>query len=89
MNNLDALDAFELALGRHVFVVRCKDCKYRPISKYDQAYMRPMCQCEEELAEDEGPTCPWFYFDGFSWICSEPPDDDFFCANGEKEDGAK
>lgn len=54
-------------------IIRCKDCKHRPIKKDNGTIVPPgddeKCPC---LCDDE------FY----SWI----PRDDFFCANGERRE---
>lgn len=59
-----------------VEVVRCRDCKYRPIDYGDEhdlcfpkEYHCP-CQCDDN----------WY-----SWM----PKDDFFCARGERKPNAK
>ena len=53
-------------------IIRCKDCKHRPILDVDgeldfPTYKCP-CQCED------------FYY---SWM----PKDDWFCGNGERREG--
>ena len=56
-----------------VEVVRCKDCKYRPISYGD----------EHDLCFPEEYHCPCQCDDNwYSWM----PKDDFFCARGERRD---
>lgn len=57
-------------------IVRCKDCKHRPIengANHDIEFPdgRCPCQCEETYSH-------WY-----SWM----PDDDWFCANGERTKG--
>lgn len=67
-DNAPTVDAVE--------VVRCRDCKYRPIDYGDEhdlcfpkEYHCP-CQCDDN----------WY-----SWM----PKDDFFCARGERKPNAK
>ena len=57
-------------------VIRCKDCKHRPILtdrecdsgfKYEFQDERCPCQCDD----------PWY-----NWM----PDDDWFCGNGERKE---
>ena len=56
-----------------VEVVRCKDCKYRPISYGD----------EHDLCFPEEYRCPCQCDDNwYSWM----PKDDFFCARGERKE---
>ena len=69
------LTAFqELPTVDAVPVVRCKDCKYRPIDTGTHQYGHELefpnedkcpCQCDDN----------WY-----SWM----PDDEWFCANGER-----
>ena len=55
-----------------VEVVRCKDCKYRPVSYGD----------EHDLCFPEEYRCPCQCDDNwYSWM----PKDDFFCARGERK----
>ena len=57
-------------------IVRCKDCKHRPIQKDQGIYIPidPDLMCEDY-------TCPCLNPDdsGFNYV----PDDDFFCGHGE------
>lgn len=65
VENQPSVDAVE--------VVRCKDCKYRPISYGD----------EHDLCFPEEYHCPCQCDDNwYSWM----PKDDFFCARGERRD---
>lgn len=58
-----------------VDVVRCKDCKHRPERPEGAVYY-------EDLIFPDG-VCPCQCDDYFySWI----PDDDWFCADGERKD---
>ena len=54
-----------------VLIVRCKDCKHRPILDEDEELHFPTykcpCQCED------------YYY---SWM----PKDDWFCGNGERKE---
>ena len=59
-------------------IVRCKECKYRPIKE----------DADEEdygfnvIAPNEDERCPCLVEDGwYSWI----PKDDFYCGYGERE----
>lgn len=57
-------------------VVRCKDCKHRPIDTVGKGY-------GEDLSFDDGYKCPCRCEDPFySWM----PGDDWFCANGERRE---
>lgn len=56
-------------------IVRCKDCKYRPIDTGGHNYGQDLdfpddfkcpCECDD----------PWY-----SWM----PEDDWFCANGKRK----
>lgn len=57
----------------HGELIRCKDCKYRPVSYGDEHDLyfpkeyRCPCQCDDN----------WY-----SWM----PEDDFFCARGERKE---
>ena len=57
-------------------LVRCKDCKHRPTGDYDAPH--------DENGESDY-TCPCLNQSDsyYSWI----PDDDWFCADGERKDG--
>lgn len=58
-----------------VSFVRCRDCKHRPTVEepYENGF-------DIDFPDDE---CPCQVSDGwYSWI----PDDDWFCANGERKD---
>lgn len=61
-------------LNNRVSVVRCKDCKHRPLGKDDPNFW-------EWYGEDT--RCPWFCAD--TYYLAVPPDD-FFCAYGEVKD---
>ena len=55
-------------------VVRCKDCKHKPIDTGGKEY-------GEDLSFDDDYKCPCRCEDPFySWM----PEDDWFCANGER-----
>ena len=56
-------------------IVRCKDCKHRPIKtgEDDNDVEFPDAKCICKNPDD----------DWFSWY----PDDDWFCGNGERKDG--
>lgn len=70
IENSPAIDA--------VPVVRCKDCKHRPIDMVGKGY-------GEDLSFDDGYKCPCRCEDPFySWM----PEDDWFCANGERREDA-
>ena len=57
-------------------VIRCKDCKHRPIDTGGKGY-------GEDLSFDDGYKCPCKCEDPFySWM----PKDDWFCANGERSE---
>lgn len=57
-------------------VVRCKDCKHRPIDTGGKGY-------GADLSFDDDYKCPCRCEDQFySWM----PFDDWFCANGERRD---
>ena len=56
-------------------IVRCKDCKHKPVKH--EPYENGL---DLNFPDDECPLRvpdPWY---------SQMPDDDWFCANGEKED---
>ncbi len=58
-------------------VVRCKDCKHRPIDTGGHNYGQDL------FFPDEDNVCPCQCGDQwYSWM----PGDDWFCANGERED---
>lgn len=57
-----------------VEVVRCRDCKYRPVGVNNRYVHAP---------EDNMDICPWLCEDCFY---SEIPPDDFYCAYGERKD---
>ena len=60
-----------------VLVVRCRDCKHRPT---DNRYMDDMTGFAIEFPDGK---CPCQCDDGwYNWY----PDDDWFCANGERRD---
>lgn len=59
-----------------VEVVRCKDCKHRPTDTGGHNYGRDM-EFPDEVCPCQVDDC-WY-----SWM----PDDDWFCANGERKDG--
>lgn len=68
------IERFERMYGTNGELVRCKDCKHRPImpedyeNGFDLVFPDEKCPCQCE--------------DGwYSWM----PDDDWFCANGETE----
>ena len=64
-----------LESGKLVFVVRCKDCKHRPI--------KPDCYENGFDLEFPDGKCPCLCADGwYSWF----PSDDWFCADGELKD---
>ena len=55
-------------------LVRCKDCKHKPIDTVGKGY-------GEDLSFDDDYKCPCKCEDPFySWM----PEDDWFCANGER-----
>lgn len=57
-------------------IVRCKDCKHRPIDTVGKGY-------GEDLSFDDDYKCPCRCEDPFySWM----PLDDWFCANGERRE---
>lgn len=59
-------------------VVRCKDCKHRPIDTGGHNYA-------EELLFPDDEVCPCQCGDPwYSWM----PKDDWFCANGERSEDA-
>lgn len=59
----------------HGELVRCKDCKHRPIQT------EPPKTCGFSIEFPEGTKCPCCCDDGYySWY----PSDDWFCAEGEK-----
>ena len=59
-------------------IVRCKDCKHRPSVEEDRTYNTGFDLCFPDYV------CPCHCDDGYySWM----PDDDWFCANGERKDG--
>jgi len=60
---------------RDAEIVRCKDCKHRPIKtgEDDDDIEFPDAKCICENPDD----------DWYSWY----PDDDWFCGNGERKDG--
>lgn len=53
-------------------LVLCKDCKHRPTAKENRFLVFPDDICPCQIDDD------WY-----SWM----PKDDWFCANGEKDDG--
>lgn len=55
-------------------IVRCRDCKHRPLEKDDPNFW-------EWFGKDC--KCPWFCADTF-YMCVPP--EDFFCAYGERKD---
>lgn len=59
---------------RDLMIVRCKDCKHRPLNKDDPNFWK-------WYGEDT--RCPWFCAD--TYYLAVPPDD-FFCAYGETKD---
>lgn len=57
-------------------IIRCKDCKHRPIDTGKDNNPEDF-ECSDDI-------CPCVCADYFySWM----PDDDWFCANGERTDG--
>lgn len=66
-------------------VVRCKDCKHRPVDgsfDSDAGHRRINAPLDEDGDDDE--VCPCICEDGwYSWR----PQDNFFCAYGEKKEG--
>lgn len=71
----EAIDAVEqMPTIDAVPVVRCKDCKHKPIDTGGKGY-------GEDLSFDDDYKCPCKCEDPFySWM----PEDDWFCANGER-----
>lgn len=59
-----------------VEVVRCKDCKHRPIDKTGHNYGQDL-----KFPDDVCP-CQNFGDHWYSWM----PDDDWFCPNGERKE---
>lgn len=57
---------------RDLMIVRCKDCKHRPLEKDDPNFW-------EWYGKDC--KCPWFCADTYYLAV---PADDFFCAYGER-----
>lgn len=57
-------------------VVRCKDCKHKPIDTGGKEY-------GEDLSFDDDYKCPCRCEDPFY---SRMPEDDWFCANGERSE---
>ena len=55
----------------HIEIVRCKDCKHKPI-KGDLRIEFPDYKCPCQNSDDD-----WY---------SYMPDDDWFCADGEQKD---
>ena len=70
----EALDA-EMKRRDIVAVIRCKECKHRPKEPYPGASGFNL--------QFPDIVCPYYCDDGY--YCEYPPDD-FFCANGERED---
>ena len=70
-----ALDMAIIALEQEE-IVRCKDCKHRPVDTGKQ--IEPP---EENGRIDE--TCPCINAD--DWWYSFMPEDDYFCADGERK----
>ena len=68
------LDMYDNSSENVVSVVRCKDCKYRPIDTGTHQY-------GHELEFPNEYKCPCQCGDNwYSWM----PDDEWFCANGER-----
>lgn len=65
-----------------VEIVRCKDCKHRP---YSEDGKRTGFSVKVPEEDEDKFICPWICDDGwYSYI----PEDDFYCANGERKDEA-
>ena len=62
-----------------VEVVRCRDCKYRPVGVNNRYVHAP----EDKDGNEYSDICPWLCEDCFY---SEIPPDDFYCAYGERKD---
>ena len=62
-----------------VEVVRCRDCKYRPVGVNNRYVHAP----EDKDGNKYSDICPWLCEDCFY---SEIPPDDFYCAYGERKD---
>jgi hypothetical protein len=62
-------------LDKSVKIVRCKDCKHRPV-KTDTQIVPPNGMRDE--------TCPCINAD--DWWYSYMPEGDFFCADGERKE---
>lgn len=61
-----------------VEVVRCRDCKYRPVGVNNRYVHAP-----EDKDGKYMDICPWLCEDCFY---SEVPPDNFYCAYGERKD---
>ena len=62
-----------------VEVVRCRDCKYRPVGVNNRYVHAP----EDKDGNKYSDICPWLCEDCYY---SEIPPDDFYCAYGERKD---
>ena len=74
-----SIDTLEKALSEQPQIVRCKDCKHRP--------KEPDWETYEDGGDIEFPDgkCPCQCSSDryYSWY----PDDDWFCADGERQEG--
>lgn len=71
-----------------VTVVRCKDCKHRPVYDEQKREMPPMLNIEydedgEPWIWDDDMTCPYLCGDSYY---NQMPDDEQFCDRGERKE---
>lgn len=84
MDDDDSIEIFQNATGHVdsddiVRVVRCKDCKHRPVE--DPAFNVMDQILPPKIDGKEDFTCPCLDMDSWhSWT----PNDDWFCADGER-----
>lgn len=69
-------------------VVRCKDCKHRPVYDEQKREMPPMLNIEydedgEPWIWDDDMTCPYLCGDSYY---NQMPDDEQFCDRGERKE---
>lgn len=69
-------------------VIRCKDCKHRPVYDEQKREMPPRLNIEydedgEPWIWDDDMTCPYLCGDSYY---NQMPDDEQFCDRGEREE---